>query len=114
MSVGNLDAQRDFTDVRDVAAAYVDLAENGRPGESYLICSGQAVSIRDLVFTLIDLAQVEVEVRQDPARMRPSDTPCLYGSYAKIEEHCGWRPKIALRQSLADALDDWLQRLRND
>jgi GDP-4-dehydro-6-deoxy-D-mannose reductase len=55
-----------------------------------------------------------VEVRQDPARMRPSDTPCLYGSYAKIEEHCGWRPKIALRQSLADALDDWLQRLRND
>ncbi len=114
MSVGNLDAQRDFTDVRDVAAAYVDLAENGRPGESYLICSGQAVSIRDLLFTLIDLAQVEVEVRQDPARMRPSDTPCLYGSYAKIEEHCGWRPKIALRQSLADALDDWLQRLRND
>jgi GDP-4-dehydro-6-deoxy-D-mannose reductase len=114
MSVGNLDAQRDFTDVRDVAAAYVDLAENGRPGESYLICSGQAVSIRDLLFTLIDLAQVEVEVSQDPARMRPSDTPCLYGSYAKIEEHCGWRPKIALRQSLADALDDWLQRLRND
>lgn len=114
MSVGNLDAQRDFTDVRDVAAAYVDLAENGRPGESYLICSGQAVSIRDLLFTLIDLAQLEVEVRQDPARMRPSDTPCLYGSYAKIEEHCGWRPKIALRQSLADALDDWLQRLRND
>lgn len=114
MSVGNLDAQRDFTDVRDVAAAYVDLAENGRPGESYLICSGRAVSIRDLLFTLIDLAQLEVEVRQDPARMRPSDTPCLYGSYAKIEEHCGWRPKIALRQSLADALDDWLQRLRND
>jgi GDP-4-dehydro-6-deoxy-D-mannose reductase len=114
MSVGNLDAQRDFTDVRDVAAAYIDLAENGRPGESYLICSGRAVSIRDLLFTLIDLAQLEVEVRQDPARMRPSDTPCLYGSYAKIEEHCGWRPKIALRQSLADALDDWLQRLRND
>ena len=113
MSVGNLDAQRDFTDVRDVAAAYVDLAEKGQPGEAYFICSGQPVSIRELLNILSDQAEVDVEIVFDPARMRPSDTPCLYGSYAKIEAHTGWRPRISLRQSLQDALDDWLERLRN-
>jgi GDP-4-dehydro-6-deoxy-D-mannose reductase len=110
MSVGNLEAERDFTDVRDVAAAYVDLAEKGEPGEAYLICSGKPVSIYDLLKTLIKLVDVDVEVVFDPARMRPSDTPCLFGSYAKIEAQTGWRPKIPLRQSLKDALDDWLQR----
>jgi GDP-4-dehydro-6-deoxy-D-mannose reductase len=113
MSVGNLDAQRDFTDVRDVAAAYVDLAEKGQPGEAYLICSGQPVSINDVLKILSDQAEVDVEIAYDPARMRPSDTPCLYGSYAKIEAHTGWRPRIPLRQSLQDALNDWLDRLRD-
>jgi GDP-4-dehydro-6-deoxy-D-mannose reductase len=112
LSVGNLDAQRDFTDVRDVAAAYVALAEKGHPGEAYFICSGKPVAINDLLLILADLAGVDVEIVYDPARMRPSDTPCLYGSYAKIEADCGWRPQIPLRQSLRDALDDWLQRLR--
>ncbi len=113
MSVGNLEAQRDFTDVRDVVAAYVDLAEKGQPGEAYFICSGRAVSISDLLKILSDLAEVDVEIVFDPARMRPSDTPCLYGSYAKIEAQTGWRPRIPLRQSLRDALNDWLERLRD-
>lgn len=112
VSVGNLDAERDFTDVRDVAAAYLKLAERGAPGEAYVICSGHAVSIRSMLDTLIDLAGVEVEVRHDPARMKPADTPCLYGSYAKIEDATGWRPEIPLRQSLADALADWETRLQ--
>jgi GDP-4-dehydro-6-deoxy-D-mannose reductase len=113
MSVGNLEAQRDFTDVRDVADAYVDLAEKGRPGEAYLICSGQPLSIYDLLKILSDQAEIEVEIVFDPARMRPSDTSCLYGSFAKIEAHTGWRPRIPLRQSLQDALNDWLERLRD-
>jgi len=113
MSVGNLDAQRDFTDVRDVAAAYVDLAEKGRPGEAYLICSGQPLSVNDMLIILSEQAGVDVDIVFDPARMRPSDTPCLYGSYAKIEAHTGWRPRIPLRQSLQDALNDWLERLRD-
>ena len=111
MRVGNLDAQRDFTDVRDVVAAYVDLAQKGQPGEAYFICSGQPISIYDLLTTLTDLAEVDVEVVFDAARMRPSDTPCLYGSYAKIEADTGWRPQIPLSQSLLDALNNWLQRL---
>lgn len=114
MSVGNLEAQRDFTDVRDVAAAYVDLAEEGKPGEAYFICSGRAVSIYDLLKTLMELAGVEVEVVFDPARMRPSDTPILFGSYAKIEADTGWQPTIPLRQSLEDALEDWLGQHRQD
>lgn len=111
MSVGNLDAQRDFTDVRDVARAYSDLAEKGEPGRAYFICSGRPVSIRYLLETLSDFAGVEPEITHDPARMRPSDTPVLYGSHEHITADTGWQPEIGIRQSLSDALDDWLARL---
>jgi len=111
MSVGNLEAERDFTDVRDVAAAYIALAEMGHPGEAYFICSGKAVSIYSLLQSLIDLAQVNVQITFDPSRMRPSETPSLFGSYDKIEQDTGWQPQIPLQQSLADALADWLERL---
>ncbi len=114
MRVGNLSPQRDFTDVRDVAAAYLRLAEAGRPGEAYLICSGQPVSVRHLLDTLIELAGVAVDVQTDAARLNPSDTPCLYGSNAKIAADTGWRPNISLRQSLADALADWEGRLKEE
>jgi GDP-4-dehydro-6-deoxy-D-mannose reductase len=111
MMVGNLDAMRDFTDVRDVVRAYQLLAEQGQPGEAYLICSGQPVKIETILQKLIEIAEVEVEVKTDPERMRPSDTPCLYGSYAKIQAQTGWQPEISLDQSLADILLDWLRRV---
>jgi GDP-4-dehydro-6-deoxy-D-mannose reductase len=113
MSVGNLEAQRDFTDVRDVTRAYTALAEEGHPGEAYFICSGQPVAIYDLLMMLTEMIGVDVEVVFDPARMRPSDTPCLYGSFAKINAHTGWQPEISLQRSLQDTLDDWLHRLQN-
>ena len=87
------------------------LAEKGQPGRAYLICSGHSVSVQTLLDTLIELNGVDVEVRPDERRMNPSDIPCLYGSYARIERDTGWRPMIPLRQSLRDALDDWQQRL---
>ena len=71
------------------------------------ICSGQPVSVRHLLDTLIDLAGVAVDVQTDESRLNPVDTPCLYGSNAKIAADTGWRPTIPLRQSLADALADW-------
>ncbi|WP_420643076.1 GDP-mannose 4,6-dehydratase [Candidatus Leptofilum sp.] len=111
MMVGNLEAQRDFTDVRDIVKAYELLAEQGQPGEAYLICSGRPVKIEAILQTLIELADIEVEVVQDPERMRPSDTPCLYGSYAKLQAQTGWQPQIGLTQSLADILADWVRRL---
>lgn len=110
--VGNLDPERDFTDVRDVVAAYVALAEHGRPGEAYLICSGKPVPVRHILETLIALSSLDVEVVVDSTRVNPSDTPCLYGSHAKITTDTGWQPRIPLRQSLADALTDCRQRLR--
>lgn len=110
--VGNLDPERDFTDVRDVAAAYLELARAGRPGEVYLICSGRSVSVRTMLELLIELSGVQVEIRTDEGRVNPNDTPCLYGSFAKIETDTGWRPQIPLRQSLADALTDWEDRFR--
>lgn len=114
MRVGNLEAQRDFTDVRDVVRAYVDLAEKGQPGEAYLICSGQPVAIHYLLTTLAELAETRVELEYDPARMRPSDIPCLYGSYDKIQQQTGWRSQIHLRQSLADTLAEWLAKVETE
>lgn len=111
--VGNLDAQRDFTDVRDVVGAYAALAAHGEPGQAYLIASGQPVSIRQLLETLISLAGVDVIIAHDPARMRPSDTPMLYGSHEKLTAATGWQPQVPLRHSLSDALDDWVARLEN-
>lgn len=111
MMVGNLEAMRDFTDVRDVVRAYELLAESGKPGETYLICSGQPVKIEAILQKLIEIAGIEVVVEQDPERMRPSDTPCLYGSYAKLEAQTGWQPRYSLAESLKDILVDWAQRV---
>lgn len=112
ISVGNLSAERDFTDVRDVVRAYRLLAEGGRPGETYLICSGQPVPIHYLLNALIELGEVAVEVRYDPERMRPSDTPVLFGSYDRLREDTDWQPRIHLRTSLRDAFDYWIERLQ--
>jgi GDP-4-dehydro-6-deoxy-D-mannose reductase len=113
IKVGSLDMKRDFTDVRDVVNAYLQLANSAQPGETYLICSGRPVSIQQMLDTLVELAGVEVEVVYDALRGRPTAIPCLYGSYAKIAQHTGWRPQISLRQSLADTLADWEGRLRD-
>ncbi len=113
MQVGNLDAQRDFSDVRDVSRAYMALAEKGHPGEAYLICSGQPVTIHYLLQVLLELADATVDIEYDPARMRPADVPILYGSAAKLQKHTGWRPEIHLRESLSEALTDWIRRLQS-
>jgi|SRR5579884_858703 len=100
--VGNLEAKRDFLDVRDVVGAYAALAEHGKRCEIYNVCSGTATSIRDILAELIRIAHVPVEVRDDPQRMRPSDVPVLYGSNEKIRTEVGWSPGISLRRSLQD------------
>lgn len=102
VSVGNLSAQRDFLDVRDVVRAYVLLAQSGAAGEVYNICSGKAVAISEVLRRLIAAAHVPVEVREDPARMRPSDVPVFYGDNAKLRAQTGWQPQIALDRSLRD------------
>lgn len=100
--VGNLEAARDFLDVRDVVAAYIALARGGERGEVYNVCSGRAVAIRDVLRELIGVARVPVEVREDRARMRASDIPLSVGSPEKLHARTGWEPKIPLTQSLRD------------
>jgi GDP-4-dehydro-6-deoxy-D-mannose reductase len=100
--VGNLNAVRDFLDVRDVVAAYLALARDGARGEIYNVCSGAGRTVRDVLRELIAIAGVPVEVREDPERMRPLDVPVFVGSAQKLEAATGWRPEVPLSQSLRD------------
>lgn len=104
MEVGDLGAARDFLDVRDGVAAYLALASSGAPGEAYNVCSGVAVTLRDILSALVTIAHVPVEIRQDPARMRPSDVPISYGSNEKLRTATSWQPRIALQQTLRDII----------
>jgi GDP-4-dehydro-6-deoxy-D-mannose reductase len=111
LEVGNLDAVRDFTDVRDVVRAYWALVERGRAGEVYNVCSGTGLRMRDLLQALIEAAGVRVEVRVDPARLRPSDVPELVGDPGRIQAEVGWTPEIPLRRTVADLLQYWRERV---
>jgi GDP-4-dehydro-6-deoxy-D-mannose reductase len=105
--VGNLDARRDFVDVRDAARAYWLAAARGTPGEAYNVCSGRASSVRTLLELLLDATEAAVEVVPDPGRMRPVDIPLLVGDPRKLERATGWRAEIPLRTTLNDLLEWW-------
>jgi len=107
LRVGNLDARRDFSDVRDVVEAYCLALERCEPGTPYNICSGRAVAIHDLLDTLLSMTDVSVRVEQDAGRLRPSDVPVLVGSAEKLNRATGWEPKYELHQTLRDILDGW-------
>ncbi len=103
--VGDVTVARDFLDVRDVAEAYVALSRDGESGEIYNVCSGRAITIHDVLRELIATARVPVEVREDPPRLRPAETPLSVGDPSKLRERTGWRPKISLPQSLRDVYE---------
>jgi GDP-4-dehydro-6-deoxy-D-mannose reductase len=107
LQVGNLEAERDITDVRDTVRAYQALAETGQPQRPYNVCSGRAYSMRALLDILLSLARVRVRVEVDPARLRPSDNPIILGSHARLTADTGWTPVIPIEQTLADLLDYW-------
>jgi GDP-4-dehydro-6-deoxy-D-mannose reductase len=100
IDAGNLDVERDFSDVRDVVRAYWLLLQQGQAGEAYNICSGQAVSIRTVACLLAELAQVKIEIRSQPELQRKVDLPLHVGSSEKIRGDTGWEPQISLRQTL--------------
>jgi GDP-4-dehydro-6-deoxy-D-mannose reductase len=110
LSVGNLDAKRDFTDVRDMVRAYWLALEQCEPGEVYNICSGRAWVIRDVLDVLLGLSKTKIEVKQDPARLRPSDVPILLGDNTKFVKATGWQPTIPFEQTLKDMLEYWRAR----
>lgn len=108
--VGNLDAVRDFTDVRDMVRAYWLAATKGTPGEVYNIATGEGITIRAMLDMLIGMARIEVTVETDPARLRPSDVEVLIGDSSKFRADTGWAPRIPFATTLADLLDYWRER----
>jgi GDP-4-dehydro-6-deoxy-D-mannose reductase len=113
LSVGNLDAVRDFTDVRDVVRAYWALLEKGEGGEVYNVCRGTGYRIREMLDILLAASTARVEVRVDPERLRPSDIPVLVGDPSRLHAATGWEPRIPLERTLTDLLDFWRQRVRS-
>jgi len=110
LRVGNLDARRDITDVRDTVRAYHALAERGVPLRPYNVCSGRVHSMRELLDILLSLARVRVRVDVDPERLRPSDNPIIAGNHDRLTADTGWQPEIPIERTLSDLLEYWRGR----
>ena len=105
--VGNLDAERDLTDVRDTVRAYALLMERGVPGMTYNVASGVARPIRAVLDALVARSRVPVAIEPDPALFRPNDTPIVVGNAGRLRAATGWTPRISFDQMLDDLLDYW-------
>lgn len=112
IEVGNLTAERDFTDVRDVVNAYVQIVDKGQPGDVYNVASGKAYSIQYLLDVLLKYSTVAIQVRVSPERMLPIDVPTVRGDSSHLQQLCGWQPSISFETTLLDVLNDWRQRVR--
>ncbi len=112
ISVGNLSAKRDFTDVRDVVRAYRLLMENGRPGELYNVGSGHAVAIQEILDQILSLSNQKIEVRVDSSRMRPVDVPIIEADISKLCADTGWERQIALEQTIREIVEDWRNKVK--
>ena len=111
IKVGNLDAKRDFTDVRDMVKAYWLSLDGGcTPGDVYNIASGTTHTIQSVLDRLLEMTDVKITVEEDPARLRPSDVQILLGDYSKFNAATGWEPTIPFEQTLKDILDYWRAR----
>ncbi|MGE5041835.1 MAG: GDP-mannose 4,6-dehydratase [Candidatus Levyibacteriota bacterium] len=106
MKVGNLEAKRDFTDVRDMVQAYLAIAEKGQSGDVYNAGSGKSHKISQILDSLLSLSTEHIDTEIDPALLRPSDVPDIRSDNTKIET-LGWKPEIKLEQTLKDTLDYW-------
>ena len=105
--VGNLEALRDFTDVRDVVHAYRLLVERGASGRIYNVASSVGRSIRSVLDGLVARSRVAVEVELDPTKLRPSDTPALVGDPSRLKRETGWEPEFPFERTLDDLLEYW-------
>jgi GDP-4-dehydro-6-deoxy-D-mannose reductase len=114
MLVGNLTAKRDFTDVRDMVRAYSLALERGEEGQVYNLGAERAHSIQEVLDILLEMSEAEIEVAQDPARLRPTDVPIVISDCSRFRERTGWRATVSLRDSLQDILDYWRESVRRD
>jgi GDP-4-dehydro-6-deoxy-D-mannose reductase len=109
--VGNLNAQRDFSDVRDIVRAYWIASQKCEFGEVYNICSGKARTIKEVLSLLLSMTNENIEVRQDLSKMRPSDVEILQGDCSKFKQRTGWNPNIPFEKTMEDLLNYWRERV---
>jgi len=107
LKVGNLEAKRDFTDVKDVVDAYTQIIEKGEPGEVYNIGFGRSYKIEDILNRLLSLSEKKITVEKDSSLMRPVDVPDLVCDNSKIKKTTGWEPKTPIDETLKDTLEYW-------
>jgi GDP-4-dehydro-6-deoxy-D-mannose reductase len=113
LTVGNIEVKRDFTDVRDVVAAYSALLEKGRSNEVYNVCSGSAHRLADVISKFEALSGIAIQSDTDPGRLRPNEVAQILGDAAKIRRETGWSPQIPLEKTLRDLLDYWREKVKN-
>lgn len=109
--VGNLDARRDFSDVRDIVRAYWLALQRCEPGEVYNICSEKARTIQEVMDLLLSLTSRSIKIQQNPSKMRPADIQVMQGDCTKFRNQTGWKPEIAFEQTMTDLLDYWRARV---
>lgn len=114
LQVGNLEAARDFIDVRDVVCAYWLALTKGEAGEVYNISSGRCIAMEEILKNLLKLISVKVDVVQETAHLRPTDLPRAYGDYSKLHQQTGWEPHISLKQSLQDMFDFYYENIERE
>jgi GDP-4-dehydro-6-deoxy-D-mannose reductase len=106
VEVGNLEPVRDITDIRDAVKALWLLAEKGKHGEAYNLCTGRGYSVREILDKLMSLSSERIEIKQDASKMRPFDDVLQIGDNSKLRE-IGWKPEIPIEKTLADMMDYW-------
>lgn len=111
IKVGNLSARRDYSDVRDIVAAYELLATKGKSGEIYNVCSGKPNSGEEILKILLENSESKLTTEPDPSLMRPSDTPEIYGDPTKLKNDTGWEPQLSLEQTLQETLEYWRNKV---
>lgn len=114
INVGNLAVRRDFSDVRDIIRGYDLLLENGQAGDVYQLCTGRAVSIQEVLDSLLALAGSPIQIHLDETRVRKEDVGALWGSFSRAQRATGWTPGIEFATTIEDLLEYWRNRLQSD
>jgi len=109
--VGNLEAERDYTDVRDTIRAYLLSVQKCDYGDVYNIATGKAVKIKKVLEILLSMSKIKVEIKEDKSRLRPSDVPILIGDATKFRRATGWKPEIPFEKTMEDLLNYWRNRV---
>lgn len=107
IKVGNLEARKDFTDVRDTIRAYHSIMERGKAGEVYNVCTGKSLSVKSILEGLVSLASIPIDVEVDPERYRPEPPVNYYGDHTLLTRRTGWLPEIPIQKTLQDILNYW-------